>query len=342
MKRIITCSDGTWNKPGEEDNGQMTQTNVQKIFELIHKTDVTNNIIQIKFYDEGVGSEGNSIQKIMGGATGAGLDEKILDAYKFIVWNFEEGDELYLFGFSRGAYTARSLAGLIRTCGIVKDYNLLLINEAYAIYRNRDHKTADHKDALDFKAKNSHDPHIKFVGVWDTVGALGIPLESFRLINKKKYSFHDVQLSSTIDNAFQALAIDEHREQFEPSIWLQSPKIKEHNPNQKLEQVWFAGAHSDVGGGYSQTGLSDITLLWMIEKAISTGLSIKQPTNLSPNYCGTLHNSRTGFYKLTPPYYRPIDLANPISNEALSPSATERMNDKNCDYKPENKITALK
>src|SRR5580704_6833907 len=102
MKRIITCSDGTWNKPEKDKNGNLIQTNVQKIFQLIEKSDVKNNILQIKFYDEGVGAEGSEIEQIIDGGTGDGLDGKIMDAYKFIVWNFEPGDELYLFGFSRG------------------------------------------------------------------------------------------------------------------------------------------------------------------------------------------------------------------------------------------------
>lgn len=339
MKRIITCSDGTWNKPGEVDDGQITQTNVQKIFQLIEKTDVRTNTSQIRFYDEGVGSEGNILQRDMEGATGKGLDGKILDAYKFIVWNFEPGDELYLFGFSRGAYTARSLAGLIRTCGIIKSYDLILINEAFEIYRNHDHNTPDHDAAIDFRTKNSYITRIKMVGVWDTVGALGIPLHIFKLLNSKKYLFHDVQLSSTIDNAFQALAVDEHRESFEPSIWQQSPEIKKGNITQRLKQVWFTGSHSDVGGGYPETGLSDITLQWMAEKAFETGLAIRKPENLHPDYKGVLHNSRTGMYELQPPYYRPIELGNDCTYEALNPSVTERMNDASCNYEPKNKIT---
>ncbi len=341
MKRIITCSDGTWEKPNVDKDGQVIQTNVQKIFQLINKTDKSdskNNITQIKFYDEGVGAEGSELEKILGGAIGEGLDDKILDAYKFIVWNFEPGDELYLFGFSRGAYTARSLAGLIRCCGIVKSYNLLLINQAFAIYRNRDTNTADSDAAVAFKLQNSFTANIKFVGVWDTVGALGIPVSGIFSFLDDKYKFHDVTLSSTVDNAFQALAIDEHRKQFAPSIWTESPNAKQYNPNQKLEQVWFAGAHCDIGGGNPQTGLSDITLQWMIEKAGGSGLSIKMPDSINPDYKGVLTNSSTGVFVVDriEPYYRPITIGDAISKATLNSSVTERMNDPTCNYLPQN------
>ncbi len=309
---------------------------------MIEKSDVKNNILQIKFYDEGVGAEGSEIEQIIDGGTGDGLDGKIMDAYKFIVWNFEPGDELYLFGFSRGAYTARSLAGLIRCCGIIKSYDLFLINQAFATYRNRDTNTADNQAAIDFKAKYSFDTNIKCVGVWDTVGALGIPLGLFTRFNER-YQFHDVQLSSTVDNAFQALAIDEHRKTFSPSVWTESPKVKDTNPNQRMEQVWFAGAHSDVGGGYVETGLSDIALNWMIEKAAGTGLAIMSADNLKPDYKGMLHNSKTGIFEITQPenYYRPITLSDSSSKAKLNPSVTQRLDDATCNYAPENLTKAL-
>ena len=119
MKRIVSCSDGTWNKPNSRFEGIPVRSNVQKIFDLIRKKD-DSGILQIKYYDEGIGAEGNLFTRLFDGATGKGIDENILDAYRFVVWNYEPGDEIYLFGFSRGAYTARSLAGLIRKCGIIR------------------------------------------------------------------------------------------------------------------------------------------------------------------------------------------------------------------------------
>ena len=127
MKRIISCSDGTWNKPNSNDDGKPVRTNVQKIFDYVVKYGMRNGerIEQIKNYDEGVGAAGNMFTRMFDGATGKGLDENILQAYKFVSWNYEEGDEIFLFGFSRGAYTARSLAGLIRKCGIIIKNDLI-------------------------------------------------------------------------------------------------------------------------------------------------------------------------------------------------------------------------
>ncbi len=209
MKRIIICSDGTWNKPGNTDNGFVVRSNVQKIFEVIAKSD--SGIAQIKHYDTGVATVGTSVARAIDGAMGIGLENNIINAYKFIVWNYEPGDELYLFGFSRGAYTVRSLAGLIRRCGILKNQDLILIQEAYHIYRDRSQERRLER-SVNFTAKNSFpNPQIKFLGVWDTVGALGIPHTSFRMWNKKKYKFHDLTLSSIIKHAYHAMAVDEHR-----------------------------------------------------------------------------------------------------------------------------------
>ena len=210
MKRIITCSDGTWNKPNTKVDGKSVRTNVQRIFDFITTAD-SAGITQVKYYDEGIGSEGNALSRMFSGSTGKGIDENILDAYKFICWNYAPGDEIFLFGFSRGAYTARSLAGLIRKSGILKVNDLDFIAEAYKMYRN---KSIAPKDAAaeNFRNKNSHpDVRIKFIGVWDTVGSLGIPLWSFQWYNKKKYTFYDTTISSIIENAYHALALDEVR-----------------------------------------------------------------------------------------------------------------------------------
>ena len=155
MKRIITCSDGTWNKPSTTQKGKPIRTNVQKIFDLICKRDA-QNILQIKYYDQGIGAEGNWFTRTFDGATGKGIDNNIMDAYKFIVWNYEPGDEIYLFGFSRGAYTARSLAGLIRKSGILKKNDLNLLSKAYQLYRNHDARP-DSDEAREFRISNSFD-----------------------------------------------------------------------------------------------------------------------------------------------------------------------------------------
>ena len=268
MKRIITCNDGTWNQPGTIDSGAGVMTNVEKIYKCITSKD-PGGIEQVKFYDEGVGTGQGKWNQIKGGVTGWGIDKTIMDTYKFIMWNYAgPSDELYLFGFSRGSYTARSLAGFIRNCGILKPENLHLVDEAYELYRDRSILAHPESDAMrSFRNQYSHNGRditpIKCIGVWDTVGALGIPLHFYQLSNKKRYKFHDVTLSSWVQNAFHAVSIDERRKIFSPTLW---QKSKDFTPSNHLDQVWFTGVHANVGGGYKQTGLSDITLHWMMEK----------------------------------------------------------------------------
>lgn len=328
MKRIVSCSDGTWNKPAVKSGGRYVRTNVQKLFEAIANKDV-KGIYQTKYYDEGIGAEGTALSKILDGATGRGIDENILDVYKFIIWNYEPGDEIYLFGFSRGAYTARSVAGLLRSCGIIKENNLELIDEAYRIYRMRgsDKAHPDGSLATEFRNKNSYDDFtIKFIGVWDTVGSLGIPIRFFQF-NKRKYQFHDTTLSSIVEHAYHALAIDERRSNFAPTLWQQSDKVKNGERTQVLEQVWFPGVHSNVGGGYPDEGLSDIALQWMVEKAQNAELAFKKEYlegNLKCSPKGILVNSNTFPFNIVPPYVRPV-CKTQGANETVHPSAYERI-----------------
>ena len=310
-------------------DGKFTRTNVQKLFESIATTD-SNGLYQAKFYDEGVGAEGTWWSKMINGATGAGIDENIQDVYKFILWNYEPGDEIYLFGFSRGAYTARSVAGLIRSCGIIKENNLRRIDEAYALYRTRnDDRTKPAGElATEFRNKYSYDDKtkIKFVGVWDTVGALGIPVRSFQWINKKKYQFHDTTLSSIVENAFHALAIDERRSNFIPTLWQQSANANVAGNKQVLEQVLFPGVHSNVGGGYPDEGLSDIALQRMIGKARDTGLTFREEyisANVKSSAEGILYNSNTFPFSMVPAYVRPV-CATTGAFESIHLSAFER------------------
>ena len=326
MKRIIVCSDGTWNKPGDMYKGTIIRTNVQKIFEAICNED-DKHVKQIKFYDQGIGSSGSKLSRIIDGAIGRGLDDNILDAYKFIIWNYEIGDEIFLFGFSRGAYTVRSLAGLIRTAGLVKNNNLRLIQQAYDMYRDRSNM-AKHPEgdiAENFRKQYSQpEVRIKFIAVWDTVGALGVPLKLF--YKKKKYEFHDTTLSSYVDYAYHALAIDERRKNFEPALWQQSENVDKNNIKQVLEQVWFAGVHSNIGGGYPDEGLSDTALEWMIEKAKGVGLSFEEnyiQAQIKPNVKGEIYNSNGLPFSLLGQFVRKIS-QKPRTNESLHPSVLQR------------------
>ena len=229
---------------------QVVRTNVQLIFECIAKTD--GDIMQLKHYDEGVGSEGSWLRRMIGGATGDGIDDNILAAYKFISWNYEPGDEIYLFGFSRGAYTARSIAGLIRKCGIIKKNDLNVFNDAYTLYRNKDIHP-DEPKAKEFRDANSYATNIKFIGVWDTVGALGIPVSWFQWYNKMKYSFYDTTLSSSVDNAYHALAVDEKRSNFKPTLWTPS----ENASTRTTPQVW-----SNIGSRACTAMWVEDILIW--------------------------------------------------------------------------------
>ena len=208
-----------------------------------------------------------------GGAFGHGLEDNVYEAYRFLVGNYEPGDELFLFGFSRGAFTARSLAGMIRKCGILERQHVRRYPAAIALYRDDQHP--DSPAARTFRRAHAVGGDatlpIRFIGVWDTVGALGIPLRGLRGLTRHKYQFHDTELSGSVAQACHALAIDERRAPFEPTLWAYRPK-----PGQTVEQVWFAGVHSDVGGGYPDTGLADITLEWMIDRAQGAGLTSTQ------------------------------------------------------------------
>lgn len=261
-----------------------------------------------------------------------------MDAYKFIIWNYEIGDEIYLFGFSRGAYTVRSLAGLIRTAGLVKNNNLRLIKDAYIMYRNRDDNTQhpDGDQAEKFRALYSQpEVRIKFIGVWDTVGALGIPIKL--LYNKTKYLFHDTTLSSYVDFAYHALAIDEQRENFQPALWQQSENVKKNNIKQILEQRWFTGVHSNIGGGYPDEGLSDLALQWLVDKAKAVGLSFEDgylTAQLKPNAQGKAYNSNSFPFSLLKKYIRPV-MQTPNAKEVIDPSVQQRIK-ANTGYAPQN------
>ena len=335
MKRLITCSDGTWNSPGITDRGQPVKSNVELIYNCI-ASEADNGIAQLKVYDAGVGSSTYSWKdKINGGTTGAGIDKNIKDVYSFLVLNYAIGDEIYLFGFSRGAYTARSLAGFIRNCGILKPEYLHLIDKAYELYRDRNSYSNPDSDLMvGFKKNYCFEivTRIKFLGVWDTVGSLGVPLPWYKFYNKERYKFHDVTISSTVDNAFHALAVDERRKLFSPTLWELSNTVK-NDPNhpQVMEQRWFPGVHCNVGGGYVDHGLSDLTLDWIITKASEVGLSFDterfgalDPAHLfkgDPN--GELRNSRTAMYWFWRPFWRPVK-EKKYSNEVIDDSVMSR------------------
>ena len=214
-KRIVICADGTWNRP-EKDLGKDQPTNVLRLARAISPL-TGQQVPQQVFYDWGVGSY---YDPVIGGATGQGIEKNITDDYRYIVQNYTPGDELFFFGFSRGAYTVRSLCGLINNCGILKRPDARLIEAAFKHYKN---PGAAYKpsgsESLAFRQRHSHPVgKISFVGVWDTVGALGIPFSFLGLLEKKD-EFYDTKMGPNIVIARHAMAIDELRSDFEPTVW---------------------------------------------------------------------------------------------------------------------------
>lgn len=343
MKRLITCSDGTWNKPDNKDRGIPVETNVEKMFRAICPVDTTDAykpVRQLKIYDQGVGTGYSWKDKLIGGATGAGIDKNIKDMYTFLMLNYEPGDQIYLYGFSRGAYTARSIGGFIRNCGILRPENMLLLDKAYGLYRDRNKYSSPDSDLMtSFRARYSFEniTPIHFIGVWDTVGSLGIPLPWYKLRNINRYKFHDVTLGSNVQHAYQALAIDEKRKLFTPTLWQQSNTVTNnpHHP-QQLEQRWFCGVHSNVGGGYADTGLSDIALNWLIEKARTAGLCFDEEivASIKPDPLATIRNSYTPLYWFWLPRWRTMLDPN-FHNQTIDESVYLRMKEM-MKYKPKN------
>jgi uncharacterized protein (DUF2235 family) len=343
MRRLIACADGTWNTPDQMDRGVPAPTNVVKLTRAI-VPETRDGVSQIVFYHRGVGTD-NILDKITGGAFGFGLSRNVRDIYSFFANNYTDGDEIYLFGFSRGAYTVRSAAGMIRKVGLVRKRFADKDLQAWQLYRKRD-DSADSDEAIAFRDAFSRYPiRIKLMGVWDTVGALGIP-GLFNFIGRRRFQFHDVALSRSVDFAYQALAIDEKRRFFKPALWQQHP---EATTTQVLEQAWFPGVHMDVGGGYRDPRLANAGLLWMVERARATGLEIDDQLLselVSPDYTAPLHESRTFPYTLIPAYWRPIGRGVPsessvypdgVSNETLSGSAVLKYN-RTQDYRPKNLV----
>jgi uncharacterized protein (DUF2235 family) len=305
------CADGTWNTSDQQDDGQPVPTNVVKIQRAIRAVS-TNGTTQVAYYHPGVGT-GGLLDRVAGGVTGDGLDRNILECYEFLVSNYVPGDELYFFGFSRGAYTVRSLAGLIRNSGILKPVYASMAKEAFSLYRDRDPaKHPNGEAATAFRKAFSYETEILCVGVWDTVGALGIPLGVFKDFSEQQYSFHDVSLSSHVKNAFHALAIDERRKPFAPTLWTQDKADADGHLNW-LEQAWFAGVHSNVGGGYPDSGLSDVAFAWMVARVRSrSSLEFDDSYiagHLKPSSIGKLYDSMNPVYAALGPNLRGIDAA---------------------------------
>jgi uncharacterized protein (DUF2235 family) len=304
---------------------------------------------QIVYYEPGIGAEG-VLDPWVRGFTGIGLSRTIKGVYTFLVNNYEPDDLVYCFGFSRGAFIVRSLTGLIGKVGLLKKQYVFLYNEAYDMYRREDlqaespdihsfRKDRVHPDPLD----DEHNPSIvHLLGVWDTVGALGIPVTGIDRLTSRRFSFHDVTLNPHLPYAYQALAIDERREAYAPALWKRSASSR----NRDVQQVWFAGVHANVGGGYEDTGLANIAFIWMVDRARACGLAfdeayIREKYFIAQNHRGELRDSVSGIFSALPKQVREIgavgeDGTPVITGEHVHQSALLRRQEMGEGYAPTN------
>jgi len=321
-KRIVLFSDGTWN------TWSGRQTNVVRLCRLLAEIP-GEQLIQ---YDPGVGT---GLLKLAGGAFGVGISRNIKDLYRFLVRHYEPGDLVYLFGFSRGAFTVRSLGGLLEVCGILESSRIGLVNRAFQLY-----KAGPSREAEYFRASYSHSEfEIRVLGVWDTVGSLGVPFDKLNRLNPFSHRFHDTRLGRHVRYALHGVAVDEGRFVYRPTLWTEQPRSPEEGSaafEQEIRQVWLAGAHADVGGGYDQRGLADASLAWMLGqlRELAPELELKPerqwPFALNPRPDAMLHDSRKHLWRLWPRYFRTIK-----PGALVHRSVSERI-ERLTNYRPEN------
>jgi uncharacterized protein (DUF2235 family) len=325
MKRIVFCFDGTWNRLDAP-----FPTNVVTLAQSVspHARDGTTQIIH---YDQGVGTGDHD--RFSGGLFGAGLLDHLANAYRFLIFNYEVGDEIYVFGFSRGAYTARAFVGFLRNSGIIERRFAGKISQALELYRSRQSDTDDRSaETLGFRAKYAPDIcvdeqedawrcenckgyvghaevlRVRYLGVWDTVGSLGVPdtLLIAPLLNRR-YKFYDTSLTDMVAMARHAVAIDERRKSFSPTLWTNLSELNGKlgfsggESDAPYQQQWFPGVHGGVGGGGDIRGLSDAALDWVMSGARDAGLELDVSEGsvlfgLNPDYLAPLDNvTQKGF-----------------------------------------------
>lgn len=285
MKRLAVFLDGTWNEPGDN-------TNVWRLRSMLSRVD-PDGVVQLSYYDEGVGTRWND--RLRGGWVGQGLSDNVRQAYQWLMEHYDEGDEIYLFGFSRGAFTARSLAGMLSKCGLLRPGAPMPVHQLFDRYNSKARpihqlpNSSEGRDDLSLEdiwiVEYSRRTRVTFIGVWDTVSALGARLWRRGIEARGEHDAHFVRLSSSFDHAVQALAIDEHRKPYLPALWYRYlPQAKPdlaHEPPPVVEQRWFAGAHSQVGGGYRGDELAQLPLGWIQKKAVGVGLHFRYDVPLT-------------------------------------------------------------
>lgn len=276
MKRLAMFLDGTWNVVGDN-------TNVWRLRSLVAPQSLDGRR-QLAYYSTGLGTKFG--ERIRGGMFGRGINTAITSAYEWLIENYEPDDEIYIFGFSRGAYTARSLSGFISMSGLLERGVPLGVNQLYKRYRRPDDKTirtliAEQKSGHEnfspeerWMLRYSQAVPIKFLGVFDTVGSLGVPFPILRRIMGTAYPFLNTGLWQSNEYAFHALAIDEHRKDFLPTLWSNMGATSaKPRPIERTEQRWFVGAHANVGGGCFDDVLAALPIKWIERKATNLGLT---------------------------------------------------------------------
>jgi len=349
-KKLAIFLDGTWNAVG-------TNTNVWRLRSLCAgKND--KGCPQLRYYDPGVNG-------VVGGGWGKGLTENVQEAYNWLVDNYDEGDQIFIFGFSRGAHTARSLAGFISICGLLKPGGALGVAQLYERYRNDDDRTIYKLPTLDptsitpedrWMLKYSRPVAIEMVGVWDTVGALGVPAFNIPGVSSSTLKFHHTGLRKPVRHGFHALALDEHRAKFAPTPWTIRTKAGATTPApmrpiESVEQRWFVGAHANVGGGCFNDTLAQLPLQWMMQKAASLGLAFRNELELDgKEHYGEISDSfkeflygtyswvnRRSYRPVAPDPFVAVDGTHSRVNETIDGSVFERWRN-DSGYRPPNLV----
>ncbi len=337
MKRIVICADGTWNERDQldEGSGKRRPTNVTKIARAVRALDGAGTH-QVVGYFDGVGTDGG-MDKFTGGAFGRGIEDNVRAIYRFLLYNYVEGDQVYLFGFSRGAFTVRTLVGFMNKVGLVRKGEDYFVPELYALYESRaGEDSAAWAQAFRKIPDRRPAPPIHLLGVFDTVGALGAPGLLGQMFNGRKYQYHDIGLNRHVLNAFHAMAIDERRKPFAVNLFERPPTW-----SGRLEQAWFCGVHSNVGGSYNPDGLANEALHWMVERAEGLGLAFDTAylSYFRPCFNATLNNSMTAAYRAMGQHVRGIG-AHRGHGECVHQSVLDRMAHAPSAYAPANLAAA--
>ncbi len=369
-KRLVFCFDGTWNRLSADN-----PTNVVLLAQMVQPID-SRGIAQTVYYDEGIGTSSWYIKRLWQGAFGKGMLGILRDAYRFLIFNYSPGDEIFIFGFSRGAFTARSFAGFIRHAGILDVASATQIDKAIELYRNAPAGQTGQElpEALEFRKVHckgvcvSEDDHayrqqvdekfdpatplldIRYLGVWDTVRALGVPdFIPFSGYFNRKYGYHNAILTSKIRSARHAVALDERRLTFPPMLFGRA-KVEELNAKADKEreepvtewtlpyqEQWFPGVHGAIGGGGALRGLSDAALHWVLSGARRAGLQLRGSVDsvafaIRPDPFDAIFNDPPGWLKRLQGWWHDllrIGRKGPAKGEEISLCAYRRWHDGN-------------